>query len=961
VSSIRIPRRRGAILPTFVIAAVLVVAFAIFTNIWTQRLWFRSFDYGSVFTTLLVTRVGLFLAFGILMAVVVCANAALAYRLRPRRRLGGMTNPAVERYREVLQSRLPLLLLALGVMIGLFAGGAAASEVSTYLAWMNATPFGIQDPQFGLDIGFFVFHYPWWRFVISFLFTALVLGTIAALAVHYVMGGIRLTGRRGATAGAQAHLSILVGLAVLLRGATYWFDQYGLEISGSEADLITGIGYTDDNARVSAKVILTAIAVLCALMFFANAVLRRWVVPTIGLTVMILSSLILGIVYPGAVQYFSVKPDEPEKERPYIVRNIAATRAAYDIDDAEITNYSARTTATAGQLRADAEALPGIRLMDPSVVGPAFEQLQQVRGYYQFPRILDVDRYTIEGQETDAVVAVREMDLSGLGQESQNWNNLKTVYTHGFGLVAAYGNRRQPGGEPEWLVQDIPPEGLITEHEPRIYFGELHGRDPGQYSIVGAPPGTPPIELDTPGGGEGGNPKTYTYSGRGGVAIGSMWNRLLYAIKFGDVNIMLSDRVNSASKIIYDRTPRERVARVAPWLKVDGDAYPAVVEGRIVWIVDGYTTSNSYPYSRRVSFNTVTSDAQTSAGGTVVAQPNTDINYIRNSVKAVVDAYDGTVTLYAWDESDPLLSTWVKAFPGIVKPKSEISPDLLSHLRYPQDMFKVQRQILGTYHMTDPGVWYQKAAQWDVPNDPVAGSGSTVKEPPYYLSIKWPGDEGSEFALTTAYVPRNRANLAAYMAVSADASSPSYGRIRVLMMSDTTQIDGPQQTANAFNTNEAVAEKLRPFLNQGASSAQFGNLLTLPLGGGLLYVQPVYTQRQGSSGGAYPALRFVMVRFGQSVAIGDTLQQALDQVFQGNSGADTGEDEPTDGPQEGEGNTGGGGDNPDNPAAARAIREAQAAFEAADRALRDGDLAEYQARIKEAQEAIARAQTALGR
>lgn len=952
MSSVRMTRPRGAILPTLVVAGVIVVAFAIYTNIWTERLWYESFDFGSVFTVMLLTRIGLFAAFGLLMATLIGANAAIAYRLRPKFRPGGANSALLQRYRDILESRFVLVVVGAAVVIGLFAGGAAAGEVDTYLAWRNATPFGETDAQFGLDIGFFVFSYPWWRFVLSFAFSGLILSAIAAAVVHYLTGGIRFSGRRGATGAAQAHLSVLVGLAVLTKGVSYWFDRYGLEISNST--IFTGINYTADNATVNAKVILAVIAALCALMFFANAILHRWLVPTIGLTLLLLSAIVLGVVYPGAVQYFSVRPDEPDKESKYIQRNIDATRKAYAVDQVQITDYSAKTTATAGQLRADAEALPGIRLMDPNVVGPAFEQLQQVRGYYSFPKTLDVDRYTIDGAETDAVVAVREMDLSGV--EGQNWNNLKTVYTHGYGLVAAYGNKRQPGGEPEWIARDIPPTGALNEHEPRIYFGELQGSRPTEYSIVGAPEGSPPIELDTPGGGDGGNPKTYTYSGSGGVPIGNLWNRLLYAAKFADVNILLSDRVNEASKIIYDRTPRQRVEKAAPWLTVDGDVYPAVVDGRIVWIVDGYTTSNSYPYSNRVSLNRVTVDAQTNQGGTVVAQQDTDINYIRNSVKAVVDAYDGTVKLFAWDDSDPVLRTWQKAFPGVVQPKSAISADLLEHLRYPQDLFKVQRQILSRYHMTDPYNWYLQSGLWEIPNDPVAGPGSTVKESPYFLSIKWPGDDAAAFSLTSVYVPRGRSNLAAYMAVNADASSTDYGRMRILKMSDTTQIDGPGQTANAFNSNETVAERLRPFLNQGAASAQFGNLLTLPVGGGLLYVQPVYTQRQGSTG-AYPVLRFVLVRFGQEIGIGDTLQQALDQVFKGDAGVTTDEGTADGGTGEGPPPTG----KVDNPAAARALAEAEAAFANADKALREGDLAAYQQQIKAAQEALARLKTAIGR
>lgn len=946
MSTVRIAGRRSAILPTLVIAAVLVVLFAIFTSVWTDRLWYQSFDFGSVFNKMLLVRVLLFAVFGLLMAAAVAASAALAYRFRPRIRTGAATSPLLERYREVLDSKFVWVVVALGVVVGLFAGGAASGQVFTYLAWRNATPFGATDPKFGLDISFFVFAYPWWRFALSFIFTLLGFSAAAAAVVHYVMGGLRFSGpRRGASGAAQAQLSVLIGLAVLVKGVSYWFDRYGLEIQNQQ--LLTGINYTADNATVTAKSILAVIAAVCALLFFANAVLRRWVIPTIGLILMILSAIVLGVVYPGAVQYFSVRPSEPTRERPYIERNIAATRTAYGIDDVEITSYSAKTTATAGQLQSDAEALPGIRLIDPSVVGPAYEQLQQVRGYYQFPDTLDVDRYTVNGAETDAVVGVRELNLAGV--PGQNWNNLKTVYTHGYGLVAAYGNRRQSGGEPEWIAQGIPPTGELAEAEPRIYFGESSSLD---YSIVGAPAGTAPVELDTPGGGEGGSPKTFTYDGKGGVAIGNLWRRVLYAAKFADVNILLSSRVNEASKVIYDRAPRDRVMKAAPWLKVDGDAYPAVVDGRIVWIVDGYTTSNSYPYSQRVALNQVTADSQTVAPGTtVVAQPNDDINYMRNSVKAVVDAYDGTVKLYQWDDTDPVLKTWEKAFPGVVQPKASIPTELLDHLRYPQDYFKVQRQILAKYHQTDPNNWYQNSALWEVPNDPVKSAGQ-AKESPFYLSVKWPKDKRAIFSLTTAFVPRGRSNLAAYMAVNADASSPDYGRMRVLTMSDSSQIDGPGQSFNAMTTNETVAERLRPF-QQGTAQSSFGNLLTLPVGGGLLYVTPVYTQRQGSTG-AYPALRFVIVRFGQSVGIGDTLQQALDQVFKGDSGANTGEGEGSAPADPGTGQT-------NSSAATQALTEAQSAFEAAQKALTAGDLATYQQRIQDAQRATERALRAMGR
>lgn len=948
MSTIRLGRPRSALLPTLVIAAVLVILFAIFTNIWTDRIWFESFEYGIVFNTMLLTRVGLFGSFGLLMAAVVAANVAIAYRLRPRVRGAGPASPLLERYREVLETRLVLVIVGLGVVVGLFAGATATGQVFNYLQWQNSTPFGITDPVFGFDLGFYAFDYPWWRFTMSFAFIALLFSAAAAAIIHYLMGGLRLVGpNRGGSAGAQAHLSILVGLAVIVRGVGYWFDQYGLNIA--DTPIFTGMNFTADNATRNADFILAIIAGLCALMFFANAVIRRWSVPIIGLTLMVLSAIILGVVYPAGVQLIQVRANEPVRERPYIERNIEATRAAYGVDDVQIDEYEAKTTATAGQLRSDAEALPGIRLIDPAVVGPAYEQLQQVRGYYQFSQILDVDRYTIDNEETDAVVAVREMDHEGL--ESQNWNSLKRIYTHGYGLVAAYGNRRGAGGEPSWIIEDIPPTGKITDFEPRIYYGELQD----DYSLVGAPEGTEPVEFDTPSGSEG-NPSTYTYTGEGGVPVGDLWHRLLYAAKFADPYMLLSTELNSESKIIYDRTPRERVMKAAPWLRVDSDIYPAIVDGRIVWVVDGYTTSNSYPYSQRVNLEEATSDTQTRQGA-LPPQPDSMINYMRNSVKATVDAYDGTVNLYEWDDSDPVLQTWKKAFPGLVKDKSEISDELLQHLRYPSDLYKVQREILARYHVTDPNVWYQNSDLWRVPEDPLQDAPPGAKETPKYLSIKWPGDDAPLFSLTSTYVPDGRANLIGYMAVNADASSPDYGQLRILQMSEETQIDGPGQTANVFNTNETVAERLRPFY-QGAAAVRFGNLLTLPLGGGLVYVQPVYTERDGSTG-SYPVLRFVLVRFGSTVAIGDTLQDALDQVFKGDAGASTDEEEgeappPTQEPQD-------PGEEPQssNPEATAALAEANKAFQDAEAALKNGDLGTYQTKIREAEAAMKRAEEAL--
>ncbi|SDB85875.1 hypothetical protein GA0111570_105120 [Raineyella antarctica] len=947
-------RRPHPLFITLVVVAVLMVLVSLAATVWTDFLWYRNLGYERVFTTRLGTRSGLFVAGLVVMAGLVIGNGLVAMKLRPAIRPSAQSS-LLENYRQVLFSgRFRTVLIVVGLVLGLFAGVGMSANVDTVLAFVNRTPFAAPEAGFGLNPAFFVFDFPFWKMVLNFLITCLVLSSLVAVVIHYLSGALRLERGARSSIGAQVHLSVLIGVVLLVYAALRIFDRYGLQVSSDQ--LLTGIGYTDDHVRVTAQLILAAITVLCALLFFANAVMRRWTIPVASVVLLILSSLILGLIYPASVQAFSVNPDEPDKEKPYIERHIAATREAFGVSDVAIEDYKAVTQTSPGQLRADAEALPGIRLIDPNVVAPAYEQFQQVRGFYQFPSKLDVDRYTLNGQESDVVVAAREIDLAGL--DSQSWNNIHTVYTHGYGMVAAYGNRRQAEGEPDWIAKDIPPTGLLSEHEPRIYFGQLHT----DYSIVGAPAGSPPVELDTPGGGDqSGGSKMFTYNGKGGVPLGNFLDKALYAIRFADPNILLSDRVNQDSRIIYDRTPTQRVKAAAPWLTVDSNIYPAIVSGRLVWIVDGYTTSNTYPNAQRVNLNSAI-DARR-ATDTGLGVTGTSVNYMRNSVKAVVDAYDGTVNLYAWDTSDPIMETWSKAFPGMIKGRDQISRELLDHLRYPEDLFQVQREVLSRYHMTDAHQWYQRTDLWQVPDDPVAGQGN--KEQPYYLSVKWPGDAKPTFSLTSVYVPNGRSNLASYMAVNADAASPDYGKIRVLRMSDQTQIDGPGQTFNAMTTNEQVATRLRPYLNEGAAKAAYGNLLTLPVGGGLLYVQPVYTERQGSTG-AYPALTFVLARFGQSVGIGSTLQEALDQVFAGDAGATTGENGAPAGATTG-GSTSGSKTStpttpgaPDQAALQQAVADAEKAFADADAALKAGNLAEYQKKTQDAQAAVERAKAAMG-
>jgi uncharacterized membrane protein (UPF0182 family) len=940
-------QRPRALLPTIATLIVLLILFSVFTDVWTQRLWYKSIDLGSVFSTVLGTRVLLFFVVGLLMAGAVVANVIIAFRTRPRVALAPSPSPGFERYGNLLQQRGKIAVGVLGALMLIFGGSAASGEWKVYLAWRNRTPFGIPDKHFNKDIAFFVFDYPWLRVLLGFGYSIVLLSLVAAVITHYLYGGFRPSAKgRKASGAAQVQFSVLLGLLVLLKAISYWLDRYGL--TTSDGRLFTGISYTGDNAVLPSKEILAVIALLCAGLFFANVVRRTWLLPGVGTVVLILSAILLGALWPAALQQLRVRPSEPVKEAPYITKNIEATRQAYGLEKTKILDYQAKTDVAPGQLQDDAEVLPGIRLIDPSVVGPAFEQLQQVRGFYAFPSVLDVDRYKIGNEVRDTVIAVREVQVDRLPAGQRNWNNDHTVYTHGFGVVAANGNQRAKDGSPVWSSQGLPPTTYdLGRYEPRIYFGE---QSP-DYSIVGGPKGASPVELDTPEGKTGGEPTLSTYTGKGGVQVGSLFHRMLFATKFRDANILLSSRVNDDSKILFDRSPRERVEKAAPWLTPDGDPYPAVVDGQVVWIVDGYTTSANYPYSQRVSLEDSTTDTTTGRGA-IAQQANDEINYIRNSVKAVVNAYDGSVDLYAWDESDPLLKTWMKAFPGTVKPRSDISPALMSHLRYPEDMFKVQRDLLAKYHVIDSNTWYQNSDLWRVPADPTQGGGTTgdsaaKKQPPFYLSLRMPDQQDPKFSLTSVYVPNaERENLTAFMAVDAEASSPDYGQFRILRLPGNVQIPGPGQVANKFQTDDTIRAALLP-INQPTSGAraQFGNLLTLPLGGGLLYVQPVYSVRT-SGPGTYPVLRYVLVGFGDRVAFGSTLQEALNKVFNGDAGANT---------DEGDGKV----DQPNNPPAnqtiQQALTEAQKAFTDADTALRRGDLAGYKANTDKAKAAIDRA------
>ena len=877
-------RNRNPLVITAAILVALGALVAYFSGFYIDWLWFKSVDFTTVWSTVLVTKIQLFLIVGLITSLVISLNIFLAYKRRPLYVPTSIEISGLERLRAQVEPIRQWVFLGIVLALAYFGGTSGMVFWREWMLFKNSTDFGVKDPQFGLDISFFAFRLPMWQAIIGWAISTLVLATLASAFIHYMYGGIRTQVQTDrTTVAARVQISVLLGLIVLLKAVAYWFDRYALALK--ESRLITGLTYTDVNATLPAKAILSAIAVVCAVLFFANIIRRSWLLPAAGTALLVVSSVLIAGIYPGAIQQFQVKPSESSKEAPYIQRNIDATRAAYDLNGVVMQDYNATLSTSAGQLAKDAATIANIRLMDPNVLSATFRQLQQIKPYYTFPESLDVDRYTVNGVSRDAVVSVRELNIDG--NPSRNWINDHLVYTHGFGFVAAYGNQVDADGKPNFLVGDLPPTKGLGTFQPRVYFGE----NVPDYSIIGGKKSNAPVEFDYPDDTSANGQKNYTYTGQGGVPVGSTINKLLFAIKYGEQRILLSNLINADSKILYNRSPRERVAKVAPWLTLDGDPYPAIVDGKITWIIDGYTTSAGYPYSRSTSLATATNDALTANSASITAQSNRAVNYIRNSVKATVDAYDGSVTLYQWDTKDPVLQTWMKAFPNTVKPKSSISKGLLEHIRFPEDMFRVQRDILSSYHVKSSAAFYGGQDFWRVPRDPSTFGANAGAQPPYYMTVQMPGSATPAFSLTTPFVPRGgRENLSAFAAVNSTAG-PDYGKITVLQLPRSTNIAGPSQVASNFEAKPEVANALS-LLRQGGSDVVLGNLLTLPVGNGLLYVQPVYVRATGNSS-AYPLLQKVLVSFGDVIGFDSSLKGALDQVFGGNSGTNSTSANPT--------------------------------------------------------------------
>ena len=769
-----LPPTRKPLVTALVVAGVLVVVLGIAAQFWTEVLWYQSVDFSGVFSTQIVTKVLLGVVGGLLTAAVVWSSIHVAYRNRPIYAPSPDTQ-AMEHYRELVEPMRRTATIAAPLAIGLFAGLSAATQWDTFLLWRNGTPFGTTDPEFGIDIGFFVFDLPWINFVVAFLTMVLVIGFITAAFTHYLYGGIVAGQKMRSTQAARVHLSVIAAALVLVRAVAFWVDRYNL--ATAQSTRMTGIQYTEAHAVIPTKGILAIAAVMCAVMFIVTIWTRSWRLPLVGVAVLAVIVVAVGGIYPALVQSLKVGPSEKSLEVPYIQRNIDATRGGLRLRRVKVDSYDTKTVAEPGA--AARRRRHGAR-HPPHRPQRRQPHLQAARGEQG---LLPVRRRARRRP-------LRASTASRPTPSSPPASSTSAACPTG----SATGSTTTPS-TPTATASSRPRATPARTTAARASSSRRSARRASSASTSRAStsassrPSTPSSAATrrssttrTPRA--PGRSPTPT-QGAGGVELDAV-KRMAYAIKYREINFLLSDAVTNDSRILDHRTPRDRVQRVAPWLTLDGNAYPAVVDGRVLWILDGYTTSANYPYSETTTLDQATEDSVTSVRQSVRAVQAGKVNYVRNSVKATVDAYDGTVTLYQWDEADPVVKAWMSIFPGTVKPLADIKGSLMEHLRYPEDLFKVQRQLLQKYHDTDAASFYGGQNFWRVPDDPTQ-QGVDLLQPPYYLSLAMPGPGEPGFSLTSTFMPVGDRNvLSGFLAVDGDAGnrtgkkSADYGTMRLL-------------------------------------------------------------------------------------------------------------------------------------------------------------------------------------
>ncbi|WP_169732389.1 UPF0182 family protein [Haloglycomyces albus] len=1007
----RISRRGRYVLIFLVAAIVLLSSLGWLVSLRTDYLWYDSVGYSNVFSTMLWNRLGLFLAGMVVLGGWTALNLYLAWRFKPDTWMASAASDNMRQYRELISPKIAWWIVGAGVIVGIFAGMNAQGRWQDWLLFKEGGTFGWTDPIMDKDAGFYVFQLPFIHFLVGVGFAAVVIGLIAAFAMYYLYGGLRFSGAgdRMSTA-ARVHLSLLVAMFLGLKAVAYYFDRFDFTTQDNPVTDIVGGGYTEITALMNAKNALIWVSVIAALVVvvFSWGFIRSLLLPGAALALVLVTAIAAGGIYPMVVRNFQVDPNVPQKEGEYAQHTIDGTRYGFDMqavaeeevdegDDVpdeltahymEMSNFGVSSRPDAEAMAEDTGTVDNIRQMDPSIVADTFTQRQQPRGFYGFNDKLDVDRYTYENEDgetvtEDMVVGVRELDPSRYTDSQQDWTVRHTVYTHGWGFVAAPTNEICEGGP--FFVSGImrteevdsggceSNEDYIKTDRPQIYYGMLNN----DYAIVGVPEGDDPREFDRPvpdvSSDEAedeldeiededeteivGDEVRTTYAGGGGVKIDNMFRRMMYAWEFQEPRFLLSDRINEESELLYKRNVRERVEEVAPFLTAGTDPYPAVVDGEIVWVIDGYTTSDNFPYSDRVNLAAATQD--TFSGNGVAQMENEDVNYMRSSVKAVVNAYDGSVDLYEFDEEDPILKAWDAIYgEDMVIPKEDTPQELADHFRYASDMFKVQRNVLQRYHVNDARTFIEGSEMWTVSNDPAASSEST--QPAYYVYATYPGQESENFQLTSNFTPRNRETaMSSFMTGYYDENNEPRLQVFEITGGDNPSVGQVHQT---ITSNQQVAPDLRLYEQQN-QSVEWGNMLALPVGNGILYYEPMYLRRESSAGAtSLPLLRQVAVYYGGYVGyaeeFGDAIEQVVEQYVSGAEpedieGVDEPEDpeaepdepdEPTEPPTSGE--------VPNTPEVQAALDDVRSATEAVKEASEAGDLSALGDAINELDEAL---------
>ena len=828
-----------------VILLIVIIVGAI-ASIYIDLIWFKSVQYVAVFWKILLTKGVVMLFFAAAFFILSFINLSFARRFAPEFQVeigqDEFERPEIQLYKSLQNIQInKKFVLWFSLIIALFMGFSEGASWEKILIYLNRTSFGTADPIFNRDIGFYMFSLPFWEFVRNWLSFALTLVTVVVAAIYVIKKAVKYEYKKLIIeTPVKVHLSLLIGFILILKSWQYWLNAF--KILYSTRAVIFGAGYADTHATLFALRVLMVLALVCAALFFVTARKENWKLPALGLAVLVGVSILLGGIYPTIIQSAVVLPNEGTKERPYILNNIEATRVAYGLDKIKEEEFPVKEEISFEDIEKNDETIRNIRLWDWRPIKQTLRQIQAIRLYYDFNSV-DMDRYYFNGNYQQVMVSPRELDKDKIPEQARTWVNEVLTYTHGYGVVVNPVNKISGEGLPELLIKDIPPVSSVnlTITRPEIYYGEITKG----YVIVK----TKAKEFDYPKGDE----NVYsTYAGNGGMPVSSLWRRILFSIKYSNMQILLTTNFTPESRIMINRNIQERVKKVVPFLGYDKDPYMVISkEGKLFWIQDAYTISSNYPYSTPVT------------GGY--------FNYIRNSVKVVIDAYNGTMDFYIVDQKDPVVKVYQNIFPQLFKSFDQMPEDLKEHIRYPKDLFQVQAVLYSTYHMMDPDVFYNKEDYWSIPNEVYAED--EIKMEPYYIITKLPGHEREEFILMTPFTPSMKNNMIAWLAAKND--QPEYGNLIVYKFPKEKLIFGPMQIEARIDQDSEISQQLTLWGQKGSTVIR-GNLLVIPIEESILYVEPLYLRAEK---GEIPELKRVIVSNGSDVMIGKDLGDALEKLF----------------------------------------------------------------------------------